>query len=142
MLGRTNDEWEPIVVVALSADDEAALQLVDAALPGSGSVAIVRDVSAAAERIVLHSEQKAEWVRLGLVFTPHLLTPEAGADLAELLARRAREVGDGGPPVRGAEDERAQRVEAEGPVTRRDEVLAYSVVDGGIEPAGNPWDLA
>ena len=35
---------------------------------------------------MLHSEHKAEWVRLGLAFTPHLMTPEAGADLAELLA--------------------------------------------------------
>jgi len=71
--------------VALSLEDEPALQLVEAALPGSGSVAIVSDCVAATDRIVLHSEQSAEWVRLGLLFTPHLLTPEAGADLAELL---------------------------------------------------------
>jgi len=82
LLGRTNDEWEPIVVVALLAGDEATLQLVEAALPGSGSVAIVSGFVATTDRIVLHSEQSAEWVRLGLLFTPHLLTPEAGADPA------------------------------------------------------------
>ena len=86
LLGRPNDEWEPIVVVAPSADPETAGRLVDAALPGTGSVAIVRDVVTAKERIVLHSEQTAEWVRLGLVFTPHLVTNEAGEDLAALLA--------------------------------------------------------
>jgi hypothetical protein len=86
LLGRTNDEWEPIIVVAPTVHDESALRLVDAALPGSGSVAVVRSAVTAAERIVLHSEHRAEWVRLGLVFTPHLVPREAGVDLAELLA--------------------------------------------------------
>jgi len=85
LLGRSNDEWEPIVVVAPSADNEGALRLADAALPGSGSVAILRNVVTAAERIILHSEHRAEWVRLGLAFTPHLVPTEAGAHLAELL---------------------------------------------------------
>ena len=86
LLGRSNDEWEPIVVVAPSADDERALRLADAALPGSGSVAILRDVASAAERIILHSEHRAEWVRLGLAFTPHLVPTEVAVDVAELLA--------------------------------------------------------
>ncbi len=85
LMGRSNDEWEPIVVVATSAGEDAALRLTGAAVPGSGSVAIVSDVGTTGERILLHDEHRAEWVRLGLVFTPHLVTPEAGADLAELL---------------------------------------------------------
>ncbi|MGD9792046.1 MAG: hypothetical protein AB7V43_01090 [Acidimicrobiia bacterium] len=86
MLGRSNDEWEPIVVVATSVDSPAADEFADAAPSGSGSVAVGRGVVTAIERIVLHDDQHAEWVSLGLVFTPHLVTPAAGADIAELLA--------------------------------------------------------
>jgi LysM domain len=86
LLGRSNDEWEPIVIVAPTADDETASRLAGASLPGGGSVAILRNVVAAAERIILHSEHRAEWVRLGLAFTPLLVPNEAAVDVAELLA--------------------------------------------------------
>ena len=67
-------------------DYERALRLADAALPGSGSVAILRNVVTAAERIMLHSEHRAEWVRLSLAFAPHLVPTEAAVNVAELLA--------------------------------------------------------
>lgn len=83
--GRVNDEWEPLVVLAPSAEAGAAKELVQVCAPGSGSAAVLTCQPSANERIVIHSAEKAEWVGLGIVITPYLVTPEAGADLAELL---------------------------------------------------------
>jgi len=83
--GRANDEWEPVVVVGLSQGAGGVEELAQVCAPGSGSAVVAECLASANERIVIYSTEKAEWIGLGIVVTPHLVTAEAGTDLAELL---------------------------------------------------------
>jgi hypothetical protein len=85
LMGRRDDEWEPLVVVAPEAQERAAMALVDAAPAGSGTVVVLAGASTAGDRIIFHSRDKAEWVGGGVMFDPCLLTEEAGSDLATLF---------------------------------------------------------
>ena len=84
LLGRS-EEWEPLVVVALGVDAQTTEKLVQTAIAGSGVVAVLAGASGAADRVVLHSTDKAEWVGGGVMFDPCLLTESAGSDLAALF---------------------------------------------------------
>ena len=139
--GRANDEWEPLVALAPAAEAGGSKELVGVCAPGSGSAAVLTCQPSANERIVIHSAEKAEWVGLGIVVTPYLVTPEAGSDLAELLdhAEHAdeRQAALNDSPI--AFDEAPTSTCADGSVAKPYDVLVR--VLGEVEVEGCPEHL-
>jgi hypothetical protein len=121
---RKYDTWDPVLVVVMEglapAQTELVNELVSAAQPGSGVVAVFQgDIPTAQERIAC-IDGRAQWESTGIGFTPMLVPAEAEDDLEALLSHAASATETNAPVTAALLDDRAP-----------------AMVDGACEEAGD-----